>query len=290
MNKNNNKKNKNTRSIFDVNKKKHLNKYKNICCSNCEEYGHIIRFCPKPIKSYGIILYTLINKKINYVMICRKHSIGYIEFIRGNYKIDNGPYLYNIFDIMTENEIDNIQTLPFNELWNNLWNHKNNINTEFKKSKHKFYDLKNDKYSVTLSKLINHSKKHYQTPEWGFPKGRKNLNETMKEASIREVYEETNIQQTDYNFQLGKDNEPILFTEEYKAFNHKIYNLSYYVAKMEDNFKISNIFNKHQENEISNIGLYTIDEVKNKIRPYYKEKIKLINKVDTFIHTYLLDK
>ena len=32
----------------------------------------------------------------------------------------------------------------------------------------------------------------------------------MKEASIREVYEETNIQQTDYNFQLGKDNEPIL--------------------------------------------------------------------------------
>ena len=49
-------------------------------------------------------------------------------------------------------------------------------------------------------------------------------------------------------------------------------------------------FNKHQENEISNIGIYTLHEVTQKIRPYYKEKIKLINNVDTYIRNHLLDK
>jgi ADP-ribose pyrophosphatase YjhB (NUDIX family) len=279
---------KHTRSIFDI-KNKHTNKYKNICCSNCGEYGHIIRFCDKPVRSYGIILYSLHKNIIKYVMICRKHSIGYIEFIRGNYKIDNINYLYTIFDIMTDKELYDIQTLSFKELWNNLWNHKHNVNTEFKKSKNKFYDLKNNKYSVTLDKLITHVKNHYPTPEWGFPKGRKNINESIKEASIREVYEETNIKSSTYDIKLRDNREQLLFTEEYEAFNNKIYNLSYYIAELHD-INIPKIFNKHQENEISDIGMFSLQEIKKKIRPYYKEKIKLIQRVDTHIRTHLLDK
>ena len=280
-------KNKKTRSIFDIKK---TNKYKRIRCSNCEELGHIIRFCPKPIKSYGIILYTITDQTIKYVIICRKHSIGYIEFIRGNYKIDNINYLYTIFDIMTTKELCDIQTLTFKELWNNLWNYKNHINIEFKKSKQKFYDLKNNKYSITLEKLIHHSNNHYLTPEWGFPKGRKNLNETTIDASIREVYEETNIKSSNYTFTLNVKQEPVIFTEEYKAFNNKIYNLSYFLGELNKDIIFSDAFNEHQKNEISDIGLYTLQEIKEKIRPYYNEKIKLIQKVDTYIRNDLLDK
>lgn len=279
-------------SIFDIKKSPINNKYKNIRCSNCEELGHIVRFCNKPIKSYGIILYKLCEQtnKINYVMICRKHSIGYIEFIRGNYKIDNINYLYTIFDSMTNKELHNIQTLSFKELWNNLWNHKHNQNIEFKKSKRKFYDLKNDKYSINLDTLINHSKKRYKTPEWGFPKGRKNINESIKDASIREVYEETNIHKNTYTFILDSNQIPVTFTEEYRAFNNKIYNLTYFLATLDDNINIAQQFNKHQENEISNIGLYSLQDIIKKIRPYYQEKIKLINNVDTYIRNHLLDK
>ena len=117
---NSNYKTKKSSSIFDIKKGTINSKYKNIRCSNCDELGHIVRFCDKPIKSYGIILYRLCKKtnKINYVMICRKHSIGYIEFIRGNYKIDNIHYLHTIFDSMTEKELHTIQTLSFKELWN----------------------------------------------------------------------------------------------------------------------------------------------------------------------------
>ena len=282
--------NKKGRSIFDSQKNKSTHKYKHLKCSNCNEMGHIIRFCDEPINSYGIILYMkTTSNKIKYVMICRKHTIGYIEFIRGNYKIDNIKYLETIFNIMTTNELHNLETLDFKQLWNKLWNYKHNFNLEFKKSKHKFYDLKNGKYRITLDKLIHTRKEKYTTPEWGFPKGRKNINETNKDASIREVYEETNITPANYKFTCNVKKEDIVYSELYKAFNNKIYNLSYYLAELDNTVNISIDFNKHQENEISNIGLFTVDEIKKMIRPYYKEKIKLIKNVDTYIRTHLLD-
>jgi len=282
--------NKKGRSIFDSRKHKSTHKYKHIRCSNCNEMGHIIRVCDKPINSYGIILYMISDtNNIKYVMICRKHTIGYIEFIRGNYKSDNTNYLQQIFNIMTTEELYNLSTLDFKQLWNKLWNRKHNLNLEFKKSKHKFYDLKNGKYCITLDHLIQNAKYKYTTPEWGFPKGRKNINETNKEASIREVYEETNITPDNYKFKCNANQEDIVYSELYKAFNNKIYNLSYYLAEIDNTVDTSIDFNKHQQNEISNIGLFTADDIKNMIRPYYKEKIKLIKNVDIYIRTHLLD-
>ena len=53
--------------------------------------------------------------------------------------------------------------------------------------------------------------------------------------------------------------------------------------------------NKFEPNKIfwdigANIGLYSLQEIIKKIRPYYQEKIKLINNVDTYIRNHLLDK
>ena len=85
-----------------------------------------------------------------------------------------------------------------------------------------------------------------------------------------------------------------MFNEEYMAFNNKTYNLSYYLAKEKEEVDINIndclLFNKHQKNEISNLAFYTLDEVIQNIRPYYKEKIKLINRVDKYINRYLLNK
>ena len=282
--------NKNGRSIFDFKK----NKYKNIKCSNCDELGHILRFCDKPINSYGIVLYKLnkLTDQIEYLMICRKHTIGYIEFIRGNYKIDNLEYLTKMFNIMTLDELNNIKTCDFNYLWNKLWNYKHKFNTEFRKSKKKFCDLKNDKYSVNLNKLIQNSSSCYVSPEWEFPKGRKNLNEDILDTSIREFYEETNIKKDLYTLKLNNNKQHILFNEEYRAFNNKVYNLTYYLAEEKCHIDITTClsFNKHQQNEISNIEFYTLNKKKKMIRPYYKEKKKLIANIDTYIHKHLLDK
>jgi 8-oxo-dGTP pyrophosphatase MutT (NUDIX family) len=276
---------KKTVSIFDSKDKNRTNNYKNVRCCNCNEYGHIVKYCTKPITSYGIVLYRK-NKDINkleYLLICRKHSIGYIEFIRGNYNINNTEYLLKIFKTMTRQEIQNINTELFKTLWSNLWNNKNKFNNEYTRSRQKFYNLKNNKYSIGIQDLINKTTQHGD-PEWGFPKGRKNINETNIQAAKREVYEETNITSSNYNIKK-RNNDYITFIEEYNAFNNKTYKLIYYIAEIKSHLQVEHTttFNKYQQNEISKLGFYPLETIVDMIRPYYLEKIKLIHLIDDCI-------
>ena len=270
-------------SIFDTTVDNNNKKYKNIRCCNCNELGHIVKYCNKPITSYGIILYKYnINKEIEYLLICRKHSIGYIEFIRGNYTISDTKYLLKIFKTMTTSEIHDITTLSFRELWTKLWNNKYKYNKEYLQSKNKFYDLKNKKYSLHIDTLISKTNQ-YNQPEWGFPKGRKNIDEDDIDTAKREFYEETNISSEYYTI-LKKEDTYVTFEEKYNAFNNKTYKLIYYIAYLHnDTINISSNFNRYQQNEISTLGFFSLDNAVDIMRPYYNEKKKVIQKIDIFI-------
>ena len=52
-------------------------------CNNCGNYGHLYKNCRHPILGYGVILY---NKDLKIIMVERKDSLSYIEFMRGKYK------------------------------------------------------------------------------------------------------------------------------------------------------------------------------------------------------------
>ena len=58
---------------------------KTYLCNNCSKIGHLIHQCKLPIISCGIILILIVNKKVYYLMIRRKDSFGYIDFIKGKY-------------------------------------------------------------------------------------------------------------------------------------------------------------------------------------------------------------
>ena len=65
---------------------------------------------------------------LKFLMIQRKDSISYVEFIRGKYNIDKSDYLFWLFSDMTEKERQNIYNNDFKTLWNKLWmNHDSNI-------------------------------------------------------------------------------------------------------------------------------------------------------------------
>jgi len=62
-------------------------------CNNCLEYGHSFHQCKKPITSLGIIVFKYDKYNIpNYLLICRKDSLGYVDFMRGKYN-PNNPFL-----------------------------------------------------------------------------------------------------------------------------------------------------------------------------------------------------
>ena len=68
-------------------------------CNNCGKSGHLYHQCKKPITSNGIILFRKTNGKFQYLMICRKDTLGYVDFLRGKYAI----YNYNFIRIVRIN-------------------------------------------------------------------------------------------------------------------------------------------------------------------------------------------
>ncbi len=107
------------KSRQDMNK----NKSEQNICTNCEKLGHLFHQCKLPIISYGIIAIHE-NKKENkyeYLMIRRKDSFGYIDFIRGKYSLYNIDRIKQCIDGMSLDEKQRLRTHSFEECWKMLW-------------------------------------------------------------------------------------------------------------------------------------------------------------------------
>tara|TARA_B100000683_G_C12483260_1_gene552139 strand:+ start:753 stop:1526 length:774 start_codon:yes stop_codon:yes gene_type:complete len=247
--------------------------------------------CKYPIMSFGIILYN--NDKINskVLMVQRKHSICYIEFLRGKYSIDlekSYPYIECLFKRMTDNEKHKILTWNFFDLWKDLWIDINNIKQKFKdeynKSEKKYLFLKENN---KLNKLIKDTNGLFLETEWEFPKGRRNDYEKNIECAIREVEEETGLV-NNKDYILYKNIFPLV--DEYKSFNKVNYKHVFYIGKIINKKVIDSIqiddSNIDQKKEINNISFLNETECIQKIRPYQENKLSIVKKIFGFISTF----
>ena len=146
-------------------------------CNNCGKNGHLFRDCYEPITSVGIIAYTYDNdNNIKFLMIKRKDTLGFVDFMRGKYNIHNKMYLLNIINEMTNSEKESLKTEDFDTLWDNLWGKHISLKYLNEKivSKNKYETLKNgiintnEKY--TLEQLLQESNTNWVEQEWGFQK------------------------------------------------------------------------------------------------------------------------
>ena len=94
-------------------------------CNNCGKLGHLFHQCKNPITSIGVIVYNNELKesidKTKFLMIRRKDSLGYVDFMRGKYPLFNKRHIINILNEMTVKERDKILNSDFQELWDELW-------------------------------------------------------------------------------------------------------------------------------------------------------------------------
>ena len=242
------------------------------CCRNCGLIGHIYKNCPHPIISFGIICYKIENNEIKYLMIQRKDSLSFMEFIRGKYETNDIEYIKKLLTNMTINERHMILNSKFEDIWNYVWyqNETNKNNKEYINSKIKFYTLNENNF---LRNYITSIKTVYNEQEWGFPKGRRKMKENDIDCAIREFYEETRIQKED----LQIITEIIPFEEIFFGTNGIMYKHLYYVAKLDNlnvNIRIDNEC-LEQVREIRAIKWYNFNEVISHIKIYNIERIEL---------------
>ena len=237
-----------------------------------------------------IEIFCKYKDKIKFLLIQRKHTLGYIEFIRGRYNIENVDGIIYLFKQMIPKEIKNIGTKSFDELWNELWqNNKNKsiYQNEYHQSKIKFNKLKtfNEAY-LGLDFYVKNVIPTWNYPEWGFPKGRRNFQETNLECAIREFNEESNYSDNEY-FLFDKLNN---LEEKLIGTNGISYKHIYFPAICFSNKKPKvDPLNKNQMNEIGDIGWFTYDEAINIIRPYHLERKKILTELYMYIINNILE-
>ena len=275
-----------------------MSKNINVICNNCGKQGHLFHQCKLPITSYGIILFRTniepnIEPNIQYLMIRRKDSFGYIDFIRGKYSPYNIYQIQNIVNEMSTQEKELIITDTFEELWKKMWGETSNVqykNEELVSSK-KFDVIKNgvmvDNELITLKDIVQQSKTQWIETEWEFPKGRRNGKEKDIDCALREFEEETGITKNKINIV-----ENILpFEEIFIGTNHKSYKHKYFLAYMNPDFGENENFEEldnYQVTEVSKMEWKTIDKCLESIRPYNLEKKRLIANINKVLEEYRL--
>lgn len=290
-------------------------------CTNCNRHNHEYKECKDPITSWGIILIDFLNLNINnlnhkdinlkkhiyninlqnkndimnigkymnnikFLLIQRRHSIGFMDFIRGKYKIDNIEQINSIFQYMHQSEINLIKTLSFEDLWKEIWNNDenkiNSIKKDFVMAKEKFIELKtSSKLELNLDFYLNNIEPLYTFLEWGYPKGRKNKNETTLECAVREFHEETNIDIS--KIKIINEIEPI--EENLIGTNGIPYRHIYYIAETKETVNLIN----NNNNEIGNLGFLTYDEAQNLLRDYHIEKKQILEQIYMYYLEILLE-
>lgn len=276
-------------------------------CNNCGKPGHIYNQCKIPITSFGIIAFRINNSypvnstvshvndnvknNIEFLMIRRRDTLGFIDFMRGKYLVQNKHYIMNMLKQMTIQEKEQLNCGNFDVLWRNLWGEgsiSNKYRTEEITSKEKYNQLftgivnKNDFF--TLSSMINESEEYstWDEPEWGFPKGRRNYQEKDYECAVREFCEETG-----YSSDLLKNIQNIFPYEEiFTGSNYKSYKHKYYLMNID--YKDSLTYTKFEKAEVSKMEWKSYQQCIDCIRPYNLEKKRIITNIYHCINTYRL--
>ena len=269
-----------------------MNTYEHFC-NNCGKNGHNFNQCKMPITSFGVIAFRL-NTRGEYenLMIRRKDTLGYIDFMRGKYSLQDKYYIINLVRQMTVSEKEKIKTMEFEELWKDVWGSSEQLSNQYKSEQHdsmeKFKMLRagitneNETYSIDSIMRESDIYEKWNEPEWGFPKGRRNYYEKDYDCALREFYEETG-----YNPKLLKNIHNILpFEEIFTGSNYKSYKHKYYLMFMP--YENSTITTKYEESEVSEIAWKTIDHCISSIRCYNLEKMKLITNIHTCLMKYKL--
>ena len=256
-------------------------------CNNCGKIGHLFHQCKIPITSIGIIAFRIKDNKIEYLLIRRKDSLSFVDFLRGKYNLNNKYYILKLISRMTKEECCKLQDYSFEYLWNYLWGDSVGIQyrSEEKISNEKMEALKigiDNKTKYTLDSIIkecHNNNNIYEDPEWGFPKGRRNYQEKDLSCALREFEEETGYSKNSVHIIQNI----IPFEEIFTGSNYKSYKHKYFLAYINnDTEPIKN----YQKSEVSKVEWKDYESTLNLIRDYNLEKIDLIKQVNKLLTTY----
>jgi 8-oxo-dGTP pyrophosphatase MutT (NUDIX family) len=256
-----------------------------IFCNNCGQRGHPFRECKEPVLSCGILL--LRNRatsepttlptaasNIEVLMVRRKDSMSFAEFVRGKYDPSKLDYVRTLLSNMTRDEIARLNGEEFESIWAKLWG-----NSIIERREQEFHTAC-EKFRAVRG-VVEHAASTYTEPEWGFPKGRRLKCETDQGCAEREFWEETNILRSEYCIVSG-----LQLEETFNGTNGIPYRHKYFVAVLTKPHDITQKFTFSQRQEISAIEWKTLGECLTLTRPQYVQRGAVIRDLANIVQTF----
>lgn len=270
-----------------------------IKCINCESNTHVVKQCNKPIYSYGIIGYTVIDNKINYCLIKKRSTYEYMNLIKNTKYADIDKFISKL----TVYELMKLKNYSVERLFIDFFNNNhylNNRNTQqyrnFEKKINLLRSYKNKITDETFNDIIDKYINELNLNEtlWTFPSGRKKLNESYDDCAIREFIEETDIDVRNIVYFNGN----IVIKDNYIGSDNLLYEILYFVCKLDSNTKLNiNSNNYFQLLEITGVKWFSfcdfyINSLLNNVTGFNVDKkkslIMKIHKTILYIESVLI--
>jgi 8-oxo-dGTP pyrophosphatase MutT (NUDIX family) len=280
-----------------------------IICTNCSESGHKSKNCIHPITSYGAIVFRIrgglnqaemliqtderalesITSRIEFLLIQRRDSIGFVEIMRGKYRIGDTAYIKQQLQGTTGEERIKLVERDFDLLWEDLWGPPQDTAHSYRAEKEiarqKLEALRSS--TPSLRDLIKDLPAPWETPEWGFPKGRRDLHETEYACAMRELWEETNLsEKAIYPIRNLEPLSETFFGSNAVQYSHKYYMVYAPEVVAETVALVPNSVNAHMGREVGGIGWFTLEECLQRLRPEHVEKKEVLLRASSLLRNY----
>lgn len=246
-------------------------------CNNCGKQGHSFHQCKMPITSNGVIAFRIVptTNELQFLMIRRKDTLGYMDFMRGKFPVFQKQYILNMLFQMTIDERNRLRQRTISFLQDPL---KENIKEKIQLlmkgiDANSNETINNESYD--LLSLLDEADQNviWFEPEWGFPKGRRNTQEKDYDCALREFSEETG-----YNVSILNNIRNIIpFEEIFIGSNYKVYRHKYYLMNI--SYKNSLTVKTFQKSEVSGMEWKNFADCMNTIRSYNLEKKQMLMNV-----------
>lgn len=214
------------------------------------------------------------SKSVKFLLVQRRHSYSLVEISRGNFYVDDKAMMDNLMGDLSYEECCMIVDNDYREFMlrvtgADICNGSHTVDVSAKYS-----CLQN-----LLRKYIS-SKHRVDFPhlEWGFPKGRREKNESNLRCGIREFCEESSYA-SDQIMVLSSMNE---IKEIFRGTDNIMYQMIYNLSLLLD-FDHEPVVNKYNSGEVAKISWMSIEDLNVKLRHDQVEKKKIIIEIYKFI-------
>jgi 8-oxo-dGTP pyrophosphatase MutT (NUDIX family) len=207
---------------------------------------------------------------VEVLMVRRKDSMSFTEFVRGKYDPADQAYVLKLIGNMTKAEIVRLLNEPFDQIWSKMWTDRRD--SELVAARERFH---------LVRPLLLTAESPYNEAEWGFPKGRRMRCETDTTCAEREFWEETNTLRSAYIIVSG-----VQLEETFVGTNNIPYQHRYFVGLLVDPVDIHQKFTDMQRREISAIGWKTLSECMDLTRPHYIERRLVLEQLVHIVETF----